>query len=169
MKCQQMIKSFLLLTQFAATCCFALGSIQIESDTARYDHQHGKMVHKGHVVVHWQDRVLTADELTLFKSESGEVSELVAIGNPATFDGQLTENSSSIQGNAEKIQFHLKQNTIMLSQKAELNYGGDLFEGPIIRFNFNNQSVYAEKSDSVRPKLIFGATSASQWSTKNKP
>lgn len=158
------------LVALLPSLCFAQGSIQIESDTAQYDHFEGSMTHTGHVVVHWLDRVLMADTLILHKTKDGQLSHLIAHGKPATFEGTLSEqNNKSIAGQAQVIRFDLQPNTIVLKEKAQLEYQGDKFQGPLIRFNFNNQSIVADKMDTVRPTLIFDANLGKFNQQKEQP
>lgn len=138
--------------------CFADNeTIQIESDKAHYFHEKGMMVHEGNVVVHWQDRVLYAQDLTIYKSSSGQVSHLIAKGKPASFHGKFADKGQAMKGQAGLIDFKLDDNIITLKENALLNYDGDLFEGPVISFNFNSNSIIAEKNEKTRPKLTFGS------------
>lgn len=142
----------------AASACFAQNeTLQIESDKAHYFHEKGVMVHEGNVVVHWQDRVLYANNLTIYKSANGQVSHLIAKGKPASFHGKFADKAQAMQGQAGFIDFKLDDNIITLKENAQLNYDGDLFEGPVISFNFNSNSIVAEKNEKTRPKLTFGS------------
>lgn len=131
-------------------------NVQIESDTARYYHDKGQMVHSGNVVVHWQNKTLYADELTIYKDDKA-IDKLVAIGKPATFDGQVNENSGMVTGQADVIEYYMQSETIVLKDQAQLDYQGDTFHGPQISFNLKDNSIVAQRDESSRPTLTFGS------------
>lgn len=131
--------------------------IEIEADSAQYLHKEGKMVHKGNVVVHWQDRILQADHLTIYKDNGENISRIEAVGHPATFQGTLSNVQNPVSGQAQRITFLMAEDVVHLEENALLSYNDDTFQGPDIRFNLKNNSVFASKDSSSRPKLIFGS------------
>jgi lipopolysaccharide transport protein LptA len=129
--------------------------ITIESDTAQYDYHDALMIHKGHVVVEWQDHILHADTLTLLKSKEGSVNQLSAEGKPASFEGVLATDKSRVNGKANLIEYFPDTKEIKLTGNAELHHHQDVFTGPMITFFLNSNSVVAHKSEQHRPKLVF--------------
>lgn len=127
--------------------------IQIESDQASYFHHEGKMIHEGHVVVHWGDRTLLADRLVLIKDPQGQIKILKAYGTPAFFEGQ--EEGKTIQGKANTIEYTPNTHQIHMLGQAELTHLEDKFSGPEISLNTLTSEILAQRSSSQRPVLIF--------------
>lgn len=165
MKCRIYKLAILLLLP---CCVLAKQAIQIESDKVEYNHFDGTMTHLGHVVVHWQNRVLHANELVLHKNAQGDLSHMIATGSPATFEGEVNTRAQTMQGKANLIRFEILPNTVTLQDKAELRYEGDTFAGPLIKFDFNTQTISAEKHDRQRPKLIIGSKLSNLYAQKKE-
>lgn len=147
------LKWVLVIVSGYAQLSLANLPIEIQSDQASYFHQEGKMIHEGHVVVHWGDKTLLADRLILLKDRQGQVQTIKAFGTPATFEG--THNERLIEGQANRIEYHPNTQMVELHGDALLTHLQDKFMGPLITLNTSTSEITAHKNASERPVLIF--------------
>ncbi|MFO1258377.1 MAG: lipopolysaccharide transport periplasmic protein LptA [Gammaproteobacteria bacterium] len=130
--------------------------IEIQSDTAVWDQKTQQAVHTGNVVMKQGDKTLKANELIIEKNDAGAIQKLIARGNPAIFDGALTENNpTSIKGHAQTIFFFPSNERLILKGDAELTQAQNIFKGPEVAFDFASKQITAQSSPSSRPTLIY--------------
>ncbi len=123
-------------------------AIEIQSDAASVQQLTRQAVHEGNVVMKQGDNTLYADKLIIQKDEKGALSEITAIGKPATFKG-------TIFASAKTIHYYPAKQLILLEGDATLIHQQDKFHGPTLSYQIDKQVVFATKSNQERPTIIF--------------
>lgn len=121
----------------------------IQADEARatgLDFQNSKWIFSGKVIITTADGSSTADRATVLFVQN-QISELHAIGQPATFE-QHDENKQTLaQGHAGFIDYDLHKNTVKLTQQAWVKYGQNEFKGTTVVYDIANQRVLADQAE----------------------
>ena len=111
--------------------------IEIEADFAELDDAEGRTVYVGNVIVTQGSIRMTGDKLRVHFSADKDLEHVYMEGRPAIFKQTPDGNKEDVQGEGLLIEYHAKESTLHLIQKAKLTQGDRLFEGD--RINYDTQ------------------------------
>lgn len=115
--------------------------IMLEADRAELDESRGTGIYHGHVLVTQGSLELTAETLTMERSEQGE--RMLAEGTPATYRQQPDGGGPPVRAKARRIEYLADRQLLILTGDAELVRGGDTFHSGQIVYDIANNRVSA--------------------------
>ncbi|WP_207061314.1 lipopolysaccharide transport periplasmic protein LptA [Motiliproteus sp. SC1-56] len=131
--------------------------IQIAADSAELDDQKGVATYRGAVKV-TQGSLMIEGETVIIYAENGEVSRLVAEGQPAHFQQRPSAQAPLDKGYANHIDYSLTRDHITLEGEARLERDRDRFSGQRIELDMQSDLVSAfgggEKAGDQRVRMI---------------
>ena len=130
--------------------------INIEADTAELDDEKAMTVYRGNVIVIQGSIRMTGDEMTIYYTPENELDVVIMDGKPATYR-QLPDDSQVYdEAEALHMEYHGKDNLIILTDKAIVKQEGLQFSGKRIEY------------DTVRSRIkARGDTGTDQTDTVN--
>jgi len=120
--------------------------IKIEADRLDVDEAKGISVYRGDVRYTQGTLELKAAEVTIFSTPERSLARVVASGKPATFKQQIDPAGGVLNGEADKIEYNVAQERLLLEGSAHLVYCGDEFQSDHIEFLAAKDLVKAGKS-----------------------
>ena len=103
-----------------------------------------------------QGSLKIAGDRVIVLSKDRKVISIVALGKPAHFEQQSDPNKAPIKANANKLDYRLKQDTVILTDNASIEKNGTTVSGKRIEYNIAAEQVKATsgKEESSRVKMI---------------
>ena len=101
-------------------------AIEIEADSVDIKESEGVSVYKGDVILRQGSIELSADKVTV-EHKGGKPSKVVASGTPVHFKQRPGDNKPDIVGQANKMEYRVDSEELILSGKARLSQGKDSF------------------------------------------
>jgi len=127
--------------------------LTIEADRAVLDEKKGQSVYSGNVVLVQGVNSFRADTLTLYGSQKGKVTKILAQGNPIRFRQKSITGKADITGEALKMQYFASEKRLLLLGSAKLQQGTNLFSGDKIEYDTLRQVVTAEADGSSKDRV----------------
>jgi len=127
--------------------------LTIEADRAVLDEKKGQSVYTGNVILVQGVNRFQADTLTLFGSEKGKVTKILAQGNPIRFRQKSITDKADITGEALKMQYFATEKRLLLLGSAKLRQGNNQFSGDKIEYDTLRQVVTAEADTSSKARV----------------
>ncbi len=92
----------------------------------------------------------------IVRSKERKVTSIIALGTPAHFEQQSDPKKEPIKANANKLDYQLKQDTVILTDNASIEQNGTTVTGKRIEYNIASEQVKATggKDDSSRVQMI---------------
>jgi lipopolysaccharide export system protein LptA len=130
--------------------------ITIESDQAELDQIAQVGTYSGNVVVSQGSFTLNADTMVV-TVEDGELSHIVAKGDPTDFKQRPEGQTEDVKGGAKQIDFFADRSLIVLSGDAWVKQGEDMVQSPKIEYEVKTDRVRAVGTgeDGGRVRMIF--------------
>jgi len=128
--------------------------IEVEADRFNLDDAKEVTVYSGNVVITQGSMEIIADEVTIY-SVRGTTDKVVGIGKPVKFKQQPDGNQSLIRGEANRFNYFVTKDTLVLIDKAILWQDANTFESDLIEYDSKNSLVKAgdKKTGSKRVKV----------------
>jgi len=128
--------------------------IEVEADRFNLDDAKKITVYTGNVVITQGSMEIIADEVTIY-SVRGTTDKVVATGKPVKFKQQPDGNQGLIRGEANRFNYFVIKDTLVLIDKASLWQDGNTFESDQIEYDSKNSLVKAgdKKTGSKRVKI----------------
>ena len=101
-------------------------AIEIEADSVDIKESEGVSVYQGNVVLRQGSIEVTADKVTV-EHKGGKPSKVVASGGPARFKQRSGDDKPDMVGQANKMEYRVDSEELILSGKARLSQGKDSF------------------------------------------
>ena len=98
--------------------------VQVDADSANLDDQRRIATYWGNVVIQQGSLRITGDMVTMYFTESYDLSKLDAEGKPARFQQQLDDGTSQ-EGHAERIEYSLADSANLDDQRRIATYRGN--------------------------------------------
>ena len=129
--------------------------INIQADAAEQIIQDGteKTIYTGSVVMTQGSMLIEGDEVTIF-SEERSVTKIIAIGKPAHFKQQSEQEQLPVKAYANRINYDLSDEIIVLLDEASLKQGSDTISGKRIDYNIATEQVKAASTKDTRVNII---------------
>ncbi len=152
----------LLWALVSSTVLFALPNdskepVRISSDTWSYNYKTGMNEYTGHVNVIQGSTHLTADRLTTKSNTERKIQEAIAYGStePAHYWTLIDSNGTPVHAYANIIKFYPIESNVTLLQKVTLTQGENSFQGELIHYNSNDQTITVPELTDSRAVLLY--------------
>jgi lipopolysaccharide export system protein LptA len=122
--------------------------ITITSDTLDGDLAKGSTVFSGNVVAVQGQRQLHSNQAYIYFDQSGQVTNLKALGSPAKTREVIDAKGNQVLGQALIIEYFPVQSLIQYEQQAIIQENGNIFKGNLITYNIDKQIVASPKTES---------------------
>lgn len=154
-------KRFVYVLTLFSSCALALESdseqpIYIDSNTATYDDKAQTSVYTGNVVTVQGSLKVNSDKLVVYLKD-GEITKLVATGEPAKFEQLPAEGKEKIKGEGLIGEYYPDKNLLVLKKNASVWQGGNKSASELIHYDSKNSLIMAgeKSSDAKRVHTVF--------------
>lgn len=161
----QALKWILVATlfTFCHQAAFALRSdsgekLYIVSDSSIYNYKSGTKVFEGHVKMDQGTTHLIADKVVTKNNAQHKIAEAIAYGDgtqKAHYWTTPNQGDPAVYADAKVIKFYPKDSTVVLQQSVTVKQGENSFQGELILYNMNNQTITVPASQSGRAVLVY--------------
>lgn len=127
--------------------------VEIEADKMYLDEKSGVTLYEGKVRLSQGSISISAEKIQLH-GNNGKLQRMQIDGdknNPAVFQ-QTTENGQLVRGQAQKIDFNVKDSRLIFNGQAELTQGTNFIRSERIDYNTLSNSLIAGKKDDNSAK-----------------
>ena len=121
--------------------------VRIDADWATLDDQRRIATYKGDVVILQGSLRITGDVVTMYFTESYDLSKLVAEGKPARYQQQLDDGTPQ-EGQAERIEYGVQDGTMLFAGKARVTQGEFEMDADRIDYDSTTGSIAAAGADT---------------------
>ena len=162
------LTQYCLLALSIVSQCYALTDepIQIQSDKAIFDQNLGKAFYRGNVSLIQGSQRLLAQELIITRTKDGKIAEFKAIGKPAKFNGSMESEHEPIHASAQTIYYFPEHGRLSLQGNAKIEFKQDIFQGPMLEYDFRKNLISANRQQDERPTIILQPKTLQQSSEK---
>lgn len=131
-----------------------LQAVEIEADNFSLDDAKETTVYSGNVVITQGSLEIMADHVTIYGA-SGITDKIIAIGKPVKFKQQPEGGQGLIRGEANRFEYLVSKDTLILINKATLWQNGNTFSSDRITYDSKRSIVKAgdKKPGSKRVKI----------------
>ncbi len=123
--------------------------INIEADWAEADDKKGITVYKGKVVIVQGSLRISGDVVTMYFDKSNELQRMIAVGRLARFRQKPDGKDVFQHAKAERIQYNLTTDTMVLTGRAQLSKGEDFIRAKRIVYDTVNARIKGESKPRV--------------------
>jgi lipopolysaccharide export system protein LptA len=116
-------------------------AINLSSDRAVYENNQG--IYIGNVSMSQGSLKIIADKLTIIESDR-KVDKVIAEGNPAHFEQQPRADEGVVVASAQRIEYSLKLEEILLQKNASITHQGSKISGDRVVYSGRKQMVVAD-------------------------
>jgi len=131
--------------------------VKIDADWAESDDKSGVAVYKGKVVLIQGSIRITGDVVTMYFDDDHNLERLIAVGKLARFRQRPDGEDVYQRAKAERIQYNLLNDTMVLTGRSVLAKGEDSIRATRIVYDTLNARIKGESKPKVRtaakPKL----------------
>ncbi|AGS39152.1 MAG: lipopolysaccharide export system protein LptA [Cycloclasticus pugetii] len=160
MKSTKQTLLFLTLTLISVTTpLWALSTdkqkpVEVEADNFNLDDAKKITVYSGNVIITQGSMEIIADKVTIH-GVRGTTDKVIAIGNPVKFKQQPDGNQGLIRGEANRFNYLVTKDTLVLLDDATLWQNGNTFASDRIEYDSKRSIVKAgdKKAGSKRVKV----------------
>lgn len=128
--------------------------VEVEADNFNLDETKQLTVYSGNVIITQGSMEIKANEVTIYGSR-GNTDKVIAIGNPVKFKQQPDGKQGLIRGQAQRFEYLVNKDTLILINKATLWQTGNTFSSDRIIYDSKRSLVKAgdNTSGSKRVKI----------------
>ncbi|SHL98770.1 lipopolysaccharide transport periplasmic protein LptA [Vreelandella subglaciescola] len=131
--------------------------VQVEADRFDLDQRAGTVVYRGNVKIRQGEMRLRGARVNIQRNDAGELSRATAFGERAYLRDRPDGQKEQIEGEARQIIYHVAERRVELIDQAELDQGGDHFEGGRLEYFIDREVIQArsdvEGSDNQRIRM----------------
>jgi lipopolysaccharide export system protein LptA len=119
--------------------------MHVASESATYDRNQNTITYLGHVQGDQGSSKVDGDKMVVYKMpDSGsKIRQVVIYGNPAHYSTLPSANKSRVYVEALKITYDPEKKTVLLEEHGRVNQDGNIFSGPHIWYDMNNEIVHS--------------------------
>jgi len=117
--------------------------IEVNADQATLDDKKGLATYRGKVILTQGSLTIKADKLTIKATPNGQIDEVIASGNLAEFTQTPEPNKDPVHAKAERINYLVAANKMILTGSASIVQNKNLFQGSIITYDIKQQKLTA--------------------------
>src|SRR5436190_11994886 len=116
-------------------------TIYFESDSLSYNSEKKLGIYQGHIKLTQGTGVLTADYATSYSDQMGQITKVVAIGNPARYRALIFPNQPKLIATGNTIYYYPQKDWLEAVGNAEIIQGKNHFKGPQVNYDFKKKTV----------------------------
>ncbi|WP_373081789.1 lipopolysaccharide transport periplasmic protein LptA [Zhongshania sp.] len=153
-----LFKAALVPTLALSVCSAALSlpddrkqAINLSSDRAIYENNQG--VYIGNVNMSQGSLKIRADKLTIIESNR-KVEKVIAEGSPAYFEQQPRTDEGVVIASAQRIEYSLQQEEILLQKNASITHQGSKISGDRVVYSGRKQMVVADGGTTEKENRV---------------
>lgn len=128
-------------------------AIDVTADTATMNDTTGVTTLTGKVEIIQGSMRITSDKLTVQRSKNGDISTMVAHGNPAHFSQQQKPNGAHSKAWGKKMTYAVSDQTITITGNAKVQQLNDKFSGETIVY-YMDKAIVKASGTKQRVKMI---------------
>jgi lipopolysaccharide export system protein LptA len=148
---------------FTSSQAFALRSdssekLYIVSDSSVYNYKTGTKIFEGHVKMDQGTTHLIADKVVTKNNAQHKIAEAIAYGyggQKAHYWTTPNQDDPAVYADAKIIKFYPIDSNVVLEQNVIVKQGENSFQGELILYNMNNQTITVPASQSGRAVLVY--------------
>lgn len=129
-------------------------TIYFESDTLSYNNETKLGIYQGHIKLTQGNGVLTADYATSYSDQNGQVTKVIAIGNPARYRGLIFLNQPKLIATGNTIYYYPQKDWLEAVGNAEIVQGQNHVKGPQINYDFKKKTVGSPLSKEGHTQIL---------------
>lgn len=159
-------KNILVITVMFSLCYFpsataldsdSLEKVYIVADSTIYNYKTGINTFEGHVKVDQGTTHLTADRLITKNNSQHKIQEVIAYGlhELAHYWTVPKTNDPEVHAHANIIKFYPMNSNTILEQNVTVTQGENSFQGQLIIYNRNDQTITVPASQNGRAVLVY--------------
>ena len=128
--------------------------VEVEADSFNLDDAKKITVYSGNVIITQGSMEIMAEKVTIYGAR-GTTDKVIAIGNPVKFKQQPDGSQGLIRGEANRFDYLVTRDTLILIDKATLWQDGSTFTSDRIEYDSKRSVIKAgdKKSGSKRVKI----------------
>lgn len=116
-------------------------TIYFESDTLSYNSETKLGIYQGHIKLIQGNGVLTADCATSYSDQKGQITKVVATGNPARYQALIFPSQPKLIATGNTIYYYPQKDWLEAVGNAEIIQGQNHVKGPQINYDFKKKTV----------------------------
>jgi lipopolysaccharide export system protein LptA len=134
-----------------------LEKVYIVSDSFIYNYKTGINIYEGHVKVDQGTTHIMADKLITKNNLQHKIQEAIAYGvdHQAHYWTLPNTNDPEIHARAKVIKYYPSDSNATLEQEVFVTQGENSFQGQLILYNRNNQTITVPASKNGRAVLVY--------------
>ncbi|WP_445158030.1 lipopolysaccharide transport periplasmic protein LptA [Halomonas sp. E14] len=121
----------------------ASAPIEVEADRLDLDNVAGTAIYTGDVDIRQGSMRLTGDRVEIRRNAQGELTRAIATGERAYIQQQPAPDEPLARGWGRTIIYHVAERRVELIDRAELQQGGDTFDGGYLEYFLDRRVVQA--------------------------
>lgn len=129
-------------------------TIYFESDTFSYNNETKLGIYQGHIKLTQGSGVLTADYAASYSDQQGQITKVVATGNPARYRALIFPNQPKLIATGNTIYYYPQKDCLEAVGNAEIIQGQNHLKGPHINYDFKKKTVAAPLSKEGRTQIL---------------
>lgn len=129
-------------------------TIYFESDTLSYNNETKLGIYQGHIKLTQGNGVLTADYATSYSDQNGQVTKVIAIGNPARYRALIFPNRPKLIATGNTIYYYPQKDWLEAMGNAEIVQGQNHVKGPQINYDFKKKTVGSPISKEGHTQIL---------------
>lgn len=131
--------------------------VLIVSDSSIYNYKTGVKIFEGHVKVDQGTTHITADKLITKNNHQNKMQEAIAYGieGLAHYWTLPKIGDPEIHAHAKIIKFYPIDSNVTLEQQVTVNQGENSFQGQLIHYNRNDDTITVPASQNGRAVLVY--------------
>ncbi len=129
-------------------------TIYFESDTLSYNNETKLGIYQGHIKLTQGSGVLTADYATSYADQTGQVTKIIATGNPARYRALIFPNRPKLIATGNTIYYYPQKDWLEAVGNAEIVQGQNHVKGPQINYDFKKKTVGSPISKEGHTQIL---------------
>lgn len=131
--------------------------VYIVADSTIYNYKTGNNIFEGHVKVDQGTTHITADRLVTKNNKQRKIQEAIAYGlqDLAHYWTLPKAGDPEVHAHAKVIKFYPIESNITLEQNVTVTQGENSFQGELILYNRNDQTITVPAAQNGRAVLVY--------------
>ncbi len=131
--------------------------LQIHADSSLLNYKNGINIYEGNVILNQGTMHLSADRLITKSNQSHQMQETIAYGltSLAHYWTAPSQKDKELHARAKIIKFYPIEANVILQQEAILKQGENSFEGELIIYNRQSETINVPALNQSRAVLIY--------------
>lgn len=126
--------------------------VEVEADSFNLDDAKKVTIYSGNVIITQGSMEIMADKMTIYGAR-GTTDKVIATGNPVKFKQQPDGKQGLIRGEAQRFEYLVSKDTLVLINKATLWQNGSTFSSDRITYDSKRSIVKAGDKNSTSKRV----------------